>query len=824
MAKKPKTQNRYGSPNIPTPSTTQEKPAISPLMQQVTGEIFNKEQEALLAKEDILREEILVIIERCKQVQEDLQLEKQQYEEKNRTLGEQQTTLNHREHDLIQKEDQLNSDIENITIQQQNLAQDRKQLAIDKQTFSKDMIALKEQHNTLAEQKQNAELGFAVEKQRALDEKRQALDELQAESLKKLSNDSQRLAQKEADLFKREQKLIQDESEAQAGFLELKHELMDAWQQEKLAQEQVLFQNRKALEQKATEIQLAQEALNLEQAQFDAQVTAMRNSIRHDFSVQIAKLKASNESLEQSHNQALDEIEQLTSKLQQYADLERQLSGQGVLSIQEELNTLRVKNRDLKAQLSERYEEGLQEENERLEQQLSDVEEQLFDLRQQNNQLNHEINNNRLSVLDKQHLQQEKRVLEQHKRVLDTSITQLQTQIDDLVEKQQGELPFKALSEMDHLYRDEARSLQSVPELKQFAQIMQANIAKQSNPDGKVIEFSIKDIRLFIAGLAMSKLHLLQGISGTGKTTLARAFAKSINNVSSEDQEKLYCEIVRVQAGWRDREDLLGHFNAFEKRFYTKEALQALYRAQQPKFADTLQIILLDEMNLSQPEQYFADFLSLMETPDRAEINLLDSANKKTPDLFVDHRAIKIPQNVWFIGTANHDETTKEFADKTYDRAHVMEVKRSTEVVDIANANPEQYSYSSLMQRFKQAQQRYKPVVDQIFKQLKESALEKSLHSIGVSWGNRLERQAQVFIPVYIAMGGTTSEALDHLLATKVFRRGKVTGRYDTRDEKIQTILDDLQHIWKELGLSNDLPEISWEILEKDIERLKGNL
>ena len=823
MAKKPKTQNRYGSPNIPTPSTTQEKPAISPLMQQVTGEIFNKEQEALLAKEDILREEILVIIERCKQVQVNLQLEKQQYEEKNRALVEQQTTLNYTQQDLIQKEDQLNSDIENITIQQQNLAQDRKQLALDKQTFSKDMIALKEQHNTLAEQKQNAELGFAAEKQRALDEKRQALDELQAESLKKLSNDSQRLAQKEADLFKREQKLIQDESEAQAGFTELKHELIDAWQQEKRAQEQVLFQNRKALEQKATEIQLAQEALNLEQAQFDAQVTAMRNSIRHDFSVQITKLKASNENLEQSHNQALDEIEQLTSKLQQYADLERQLSGQGVLSIQEELNTLRVKNRDLKAQLSERYEEGLQEENERLEQQLSDVEEQLFDLRQQNNELSHEINNNRLSVLDKQHLQQEKRVLEQHKRVLDTSITQLQTQIDDLVEKQQGELPFKALSEMDNLYRDEARSLQSVPELKKFAQIMQANIAKQSNPDGKVIEFSIKDIRLFIAGLAMSKLHLLQGISGTGKTTLARAFAKSINNVSSEDQEKLYCEIVRVQAGWRDREDLLGHFNAFEKRFYTKEALQALYRAQQPKFADTLQIILLDEMNLSQPEQYFADFLSLMETPDRAEINLLDSANEKTPRLFVDHRAIKIPQNVWFIGTANHDETTKEFADKTYDRAHVMEVKRSTEVVDTANANAEQYSYASLMQRFKQAQHQYQPTVNHIFQQLKESALEKSLHSIGVSWGNRLERQAQVFIPVYMAMGGTASEALDHLLATKVFRRGKVTGRYDTRDEKIEAILFNLEKIWEELGFTES-PETSWELLQQDIERLKGNL
>jgi tRNA A58 N-methylase Trm61 len=54
-----------------------------------------------------------------------------------------------------------------------------------------------------------------------------------------------------------------------------------------------------------------------------------------------------------------------------------------------------------------------------------------------------------------------------------------------------------------------------------------------------------------------------------------------------------------------------------------------------------------------------------------------------------------------------------------------------------------------------------------------------------------------------MAMGGTASEALDHLLATKVFRRGKVTGRYDTRNEKIEAILFNLEKIWEELGLLN---------------------
>ena len=482
------------------------------------------------------------------------------------------------------------------------------------------------------------------------------------------------------------------------------------------------------------------------------------------------------------------------------------------------MSHLREKNRELRIKLSERSEEGLEEENERLEELCDDLESQVFDLRQKNNELESELNNSRLSVMAKHHLQQEKRVLEEHKRVLDTSISQLRTQIDDLVEKQQGELPFKSLSEMDQIFRSEARGLQVVPELQRFVSIMQSNIAKQN------FYYSLKDIRLFIAGLAMSKLHLLQGISGTGKTSLARAFAKAINNAIGEDQEKLYCEIVRVQAGWRDREDLLGHFNAFEKRFYTKEALQALYRAQQPKFKDTLQIILLDEMNLSQPEQYFADFLSLMETPDRAEINLLDSANEKAPELFINKRAIKIPQNVWFIGTANHDETTKEFADKTYDRAHVMEVKRSEEEIDITNANTEQYSFTSLMQSFEQAQNKRKAVVKNIFAQLQNSLLEEALKAVSVSWGNRLERQAYSFIPVYIEMGGSISEALDHLFATKLFRKGKVTGRYDTRAEKIEDIISCLQEVWSDLGFTGEQPVMSLELLNQDVERLKGNL
>ena len=371
---------------------------------------------------------------------------------------------------------------------------------------------------------------------------------------------------------------------------------------------------------------------------------------------------------------------------------------------------------------------------------------------------------------------------------------------------------------MDNDYRSKPASLIDVPVLSEFVRIIQANIAKQN------LYYSLDDIRLFIAGLAMSKLHLLQGISGTGKTSLAQSFARAMNNVYDKDHSKLYCEMVRVQAGWRDKEDLLGYYNEFEKRFNSKETLQALYRAQQPQFEDTLQIILLDEMNLSQPEQYFAEFLSLFETPDTDFINLIDAGNENAPRYFVDKRAIRVPKNVWFIGTANHDETTKEFADKTYDRAHIMEVRRSQiETINPAYQKADHFSYSSLEKRFTEARLQYESMVNKILAILKDSDLAKALSSVGVGWGNRLEEQARKFIPVYIACGGTASQALDHLLASKVLRRGKVVGRYDTSAEKLKNIQQSIEDMWVLMDFS-DTPVASKLLLQEDIQRLEGSL
>ena len=185
----------------------------------------------------------------------------------------------------------------------------------------------------------------------------------------------------------------------------------------------------------------------------------------------------------------------------------------------------------------------------------------------------------------------------------------------------------------------------------------------------------------------MSNLHILQGMSGTGKTSLAKAFSEVVGG---------NCTDIAVQAGWRDKDDLIGHFNAFEKKFYERETLQAIYRAQLPAYKNRINIILLDEMNLSRPEQYFAEFLSAMEKrPQYRDIVLTEEGHQNAPKLLREGRTLRLPENVWFIGTANHDETTNEFADKTYDRSHVMELSRN-EGKFIANAYDPNITYSSI--------------------------------------------------------------------------------------------------------------------------------
>ncbi len=265
-------------------------------------------------------------------------------------------------------------------------------------------------------------------------------------------------------------------------------------------------------------------------------------------------------------------------------------------------------------------------------------------------------------------------------------------------------------------------------------------------------------ISLFFSGMAASKVIILEGISGTGKTSLPYAMAKFFNNSAA---------IISVQPSWRDRAEILGYLNEFTKRFNETDFLKALYEA---CYRKDVNLIVLDEMNLARIEYYFAEFLSIMEMPDSSEwkIDLVPDAKPSDPIKVVNGK-IQVPLNVWFVGTANKDDSTFTITDKVYDRAIALEFIAKGEFFQAPETEPVNMSYSYLQELFDEAYYKY-PVSRDLLD--KFSVLDKYVqNNFKVAFGNRIMVQLNKFIPVYVACGGTEDDGLDYIFANKILRK-----------------------------------------------------
>ena len=282
--------------------------------------------------------------------------------------------------------------------------------------------------------------------------------------------------------------------------------------------------------------------------------------------------------------------------------------------------------------------------------------------------------------------------------------------------------------------------------------------------------YEIKTIRLMFAGLASTKLIILQGISGTGKTSLPYMMGKYFQNDAT---------IASVQPSWRDRNELFGFFNEFTKKFNETEVLKRIYEA---TYNDDINIIVLDEMNIARVEYDFAEMLSILEMPDPSEwnIELVPSAWDNDP-VKLDEGKLHIPQNVWYIGTANNDDSTFAVSDKVYDRALVINLDKKGIAFDAPVTPPKRVSYSHIDAMYKQA------VIDHpVSAETLENVQKLDLYVIEhfrVAFGNRIIKQLNIFVPVYVACGGTEIDGLDYLLATKVFRKFESLNLGLIRDE-----------------------------------------
>lgn len=368
--------------------------------------------------------------------------------------------------------------------------------------------------------------------------------------------------------------------------------------------------------------------------------------------------------------------------------------------------------------------------------------------------------------------------------------------------------------------------------------------------------YTDNDIRAFLAGMAVSRLIILQGMSGTGKSSLPRIFSQAISGFN---------RLIPVESSWRDRNELLGYYNDFNKKFNAKSFTIELYRSSKERCQAIPTFIVLDEMNLARIEYYFSDFLAILQEPDHDKwlielvssdmrtlpMELPDSVKAKMqredPAIYaiwekiersrqgnlkaetsdedkelltaylskmgqltgakdlIDGRKIKVTDNIWFIGTANRDESTFEISDKVYDRAQVVSLNRKG--VSESNYTPVNTKYISvdrLLALFQEAinNNRYKKEVEERLEALDSVLMEK----FDLSFGNRIVTQTINFVGVYTAAKGSINDALDYQISTKILRKAITS--------------DDEEALLELLEAVKDYPETT-RLLEKRLRELR---
>ena len=319
---------------------------------------------------------------------------------------------------------------------------------------------------------------------------------------------------------------------------------------------------------------------------------------------------------------------------------------------------------------------------------------------------------------------------------------------------QNTEIRFPKLNEVDEEYKDyKVQNYGNTFELPEFVELFRNFAASQLR-----LYYSTNMIRLFISSLASTKLVILQGISGTGKTSLAYAWGKFLKHDSC---------IASVQPSWRDRTELFGYFNEFTKKFNETDVLKEIYTA---GYTDDIYTVILDEMNISRVEYYFAEMLSILEMPNTDEwiVEMVPSAWAKDP-IHLNGGKLKIAPNVWYIGTINNDDSTYMVTDKVYDRAMPIDINDKGQVFEPIDTPAQDINFSYLSGKFKEAMEQ-NPIHEENLKKINEMD-DYVIKHFRIAFGNRIVSHMRKFVPVYVGCGGDEVDGIDYFIAHKILRK-----------------------------------------------------
>lgn len=723
-----------------------------------------------------------------------------EYKEKAERLDQKEKDLNSRETNVLMRENSATDLEKALNERKQNqeneIAEAKKQARIEAENAirdNEDEIRKDEYQRLIATGEEKAEEIRSTEEQRVNEAVSNARAKLE-EDKKNLEADQKQLEQDRRELTAERQKAADAYQEAQRASSAASQRLLEGMQdihnqQQKLSDDfekkhkdmEESYQTKVAdLSKRSAELDIRENDL----AEDNAYVQKLKKAYSPDASAKalmerISLLEQQRDSLDKLNNDRADTILDLTNKLDQStpADNETAASLRKQLEDAESLivsmpSEAQIKELEAKADSLEKIKVQLQNETDR-----RIAAERLVDA---TNLSQRELEGLRLQAQALQALNEQ--LQQKLKFINDTYRNNRESKFAGLLEVD-AELSKKSLR-----HDTKSETITTLPEL--VSHVRHYGASRKENP----LYYSEKIIRAFIASLAASysasRLLILQGLSGTGKSSLPKLFAEALG---------IDCFFVPVQPSWRDNRELLGYDNDFTNRFKETEFTKYLYRASQDQKHITL--IVLDEMNLARIEYYFADFLSELESQKPLwTINLISNYSVETSDerpvalLYESGSAkLQVGKNVWFIGTANNDDSTATITDKVYDRAQILDMdERVTPFYFDDEISPRRFDLSTFETKIREAQNNKEFCLNKEDLQHIADIDNEYLKKMDITFGNRIETQLNQFVPVCVACGGTKEEAIDYYLAHKILR--KLDERYDAYVadvlEELKTMLD----------------------------------
>jgi len=508
----------------------------------------------MLKKAGITTDEKLVskLSEDEKKSLHELTIKLQKLVDENETL---KLNQNKAQDDIDKKTEQISAELEELKGKTQSIKVKESSInSKETELFSK-LEQVIDKEKTLLAKESNAKAGFVLERQ---------------ESLESLKKEYQQVEQKISQIDKQrrtnELKMLEQQARSQELLKEEESAIFSVLKEQLIKEQISLKKHQQNLERQKAENTILNEQLKSKLEAQGVWKKQAHEECRQEFQSEKVTLENKLKNLEVYRERDIEKITQLTDKLLGYKELEREAKIQELGSpaaVLERMDQLEKDLKETRNKLKGRTEDDLEEELEYYKDKSEELEDGNRDLRQEYDELSMRESKYKLSNRQTIELKKERDLLESSNAALTHSIEVIRSQLDDLVEAQQSQETFKELTKMDRKY-SEPVAAQPINSLKDFTEELQHRIAISTDVE---LYYDLELLRTFIAGLALSSLHVFQGISGTGKTSLVNAFAKAVGGKVTS---------VRVQAGWRDRDDLIGHYNSFEKRYYEKECLQGI--------------------------------------------------------------------------------------------------------------------------------------------------------------------------------------------------------------------------------------------------------